>query len=78
VENAAKVLILCWQVVVDANGLMKVTHMVGLGGGAPSANFSGVPSAQTGLASSQRAAVSNRMAVIQFMLVSEDDYDDQE
>lgn len=55
---------------------MKVTHMVGLGvGGGASTEFNGVASAQSGLASSQRAAVTNRMAVIQFMLVSEDDYD---
>ena len=69
--------------VIDANGLMKVTHMVGLcGGGGMDASFggasaSGAPSAQGGLASSQRAAVTHRMAVIQFMLVSEEDFDEQ-
>ena len=71
------------QVVIDANGLMKVTHMLSLGGGGPAdaqfgAGSSGVPSAQGGMASSQRVAVTNRMAVIQFMLVSEDDNEGDE
>jgi hypothetical protein len=58
------------QVSIDEQGLMKVTHMVNLTGAETHGVNIGIHSS---VIVSQRSAAANRMAVIQFMLVAEDD-----
>jgi len=53
---------------IDREGLMKVTHMVALGGGeGMSRNF------MSATADTQRAAVSHNMAIIQFVIVADEE-----
>lgn len=55
-----------WQVSLDKEGLMKITHMLKMGG--EEVGFRAMPSA---LADSQRIAAASSMCVIQFVIVPE-------
>lgn len=56
------------QVSIDREGLMKVTHMVGLGGGeGMSRNFASATS------DTQRSAVSHSMGIVQFVIVADEE-----
>ena len=60
------------QVSLDKEGLMKVTHMLNMGG--PEVEFRTMPSA---LASSQRTAAASSMCVVQFVIVPEHELNEE-
>lgn len=56
------------QVSIDREGLMKVTHMVGLSGG--EGTLRGIAPS---LGDTQRSAATHNMGIVQFLIVAEED-----